>query len=174
MPLEASAVPDACSPRCYARTCGPDGCGGSCGLCPSTAACSLVSGTCVPSGVQVVAVRGSISPRDPWGNSWDIGSGPDPYLCLEIYGVRSCSRVLQDTVAPAWDDTIIPEIQADRFINATLSGYLVEIMDRDIDGEQVVCSGLVRGSRTSLADGEEFTVGCDYGEATFAVFFVRK
>jgi len=38
-----------CLPRCEGRTCGSDGCGGSCGACKSSyLTCDMASGTCQP------------------------------------------------------------------------------------------------------------------------------
>jgi len=37
-----------CQPSCDGKKCGPDGCGGSCGTCPSGSHCSNQSGLCVP------------------------------------------------------------------------------------------------------------------------------
>ncbi|HEY8430844.1 MAG TPA: hypothetical protein VIL20_20835 [Sandaracinaceae bacterium] len=47
----SSAAPPACgcTPSCDGRSCGDDGCGGSCGSCPSDRSCSA-SGTCVCAG----------------------------------------------------------------------------------------------------------------------------
>ncbi|MBN2498801.1 MAG: hypothetical protein JXR96_29690 [Deltaproteobacteria bacterium] len=36
-----------CVPDCVGRECGPDGCGGSCGTCPSDQRCDQTSGQCV-------------------------------------------------------------------------------------------------------------------------------
>ena len=38
-----------CSPQCQGKDCGPDGCGGSCGICPSGQVCNGQSGQCTPS-----------------------------------------------------------------------------------------------------------------------------
>ncbi|MBI5495331.1 MAG: hypothetical protein HY904_09890 [Deltaproteobacteria bacterium] len=36
-----------CTPSCTGRTCGSDGCGGSCGTCPTDRTCDFTTGTCV-------------------------------------------------------------------------------------------------------------------------------
>lgn len=43
-PTRAHPISCACEPRCDGRTCGDDGCGGSCGTCPDGARCA--AGTC--------------------------------------------------------------------------------------------------------------------------------
>lgn len=37
----------ACQPGCEGKVCGPDGCGGTCGLCPGTSQCDEGSGLCL-------------------------------------------------------------------------------------------------------------------------------
>ena len=37
-----------CTPKCQGKQCGDDGCGGSCGTCPSDQLCSAPSGQCQP------------------------------------------------------------------------------------------------------------------------------
>jgi len=37
-----------CAPKCLGRECGPDGCGGLCGQCPSPQTCDDGSGQCTP------------------------------------------------------------------------------------------------------------------------------
>ena len=45
-----SGVPDACTPSCAGKSCGNDGCGGSCGACPSDGGTDAgVADACVPS-----------------------------------------------------------------------------------------------------------------------------
>lgn len=41
--------PERCQPACAGRTCGPDGCGGSCGSCPADHACAAGTCACAPS-----------------------------------------------------------------------------------------------------------------------------
>lgn len=42
-----------CSPNCWTKVCGPDGCGGTCGTCPEGTACSQDNSQCVVTAVQV-------------------------------------------------------------------------------------------------------------------------
>ncbi|MBP7125131.1 S8 family serine peptidase, partial [Myxococcota bacterium] len=42
---DADPGPDSCVPACTGRQCGPDGCGGLCGLCPDHHAC--IDGACI-------------------------------------------------------------------------------------------------------------------------------
>ena len=65
----SNATPDlgACQPQCAGRSCGSDGCGGSCGsctqdkLCSAAGACQVISGDAIQ--VDVGAVNGAISPE---------------------------------------------------------------------------------------------------------------
>ena len=43
---------EVCMPNCYARSCGPDGCGGICGVCPDGTSCSYDHSTCIPKSIQ--------------------------------------------------------------------------------------------------------------------------
>ena len=50
---QCSYAPDytcICTPQCSGRTCGDDGCGGSCGTCTGGAECDTTSGTCMTRG----------------------------------------------------------------------------------------------------------------------------
>jgi hypothetical protein len=65
----ADPGPDACQPACVDRQCGSDGCGGSCGACPTGSSCDAAghchSADCGASAVtvtgQVVTTQGALS-----------------------------------------------------------------------------------------------------------------
>lgn len=60
-----------CDPRCAARSCGDDGCGGSCGVCLDGERCD--GGGCAPDGVYFVA---------PGGDDGDLGTRDRPFGTL--------------------------------------------------------------------------------------------
>ncbi len=45
-PLDTPPSPDICDPQCNAKECGPDGCGGLCGICPEVAPICTDEGKC--------------------------------------------------------------------------------------------------------------------------------
>lgn len=53
----------ACVPRCRARACGPDGCGGSCGACPPGSVCDAGAGTCVGCLTDADCAASPLGPR---------------------------------------------------------------------------------------------------------------
>lgn len=44
--VSASSEPQDCTPVCSGKSCGPDGCGGDCGLCAAGTACDMSTNTC--------------------------------------------------------------------------------------------------------------------------------
>ncbi len=71
-------LPDgACSPACTNKTCGPDGCGGSCGTCSQGAHCDG-NGICVPDGCQADC-NNKFCGSDGCGGS--CGTCPEGYVC---------------------------------------------------------------------------------------------
>jgi hypothetical protein len=67
--------PDGCVPDCWIRVCGPDGCGGTCGKCPSGTVCGHDQTLCVATSVQ-----------EPLGGA-----------CGET---ESCAEIVRDPVRP--------------------------------------------------------------------------
>ncbi len=99
-----------CVPQCWDRVCGPDGCGGGCGVCPSGTACSYDRSMCVSQSVQK-ALGGPCGPTDgcrprvstPGGTQpnprWP-GCAHDQCLegpCVAGFCSRPC-RMMQDVV----------------------------------------------------------------------------
>ena len=66
---------EGCSPQCGGKTCGPDGCGGSCGSCP------LDSDLCTATGLCVAAEGGcpsaTVVTTAPWSTSGDTSDAAD-------------------------------------------------------------------------------------------------
>ncbi|GAB5540772.1 MAG: hypothetical protein SangKO_005320 [Sandaracinaceae bacterium] len=69
--LDAALDGGRCERRCAARTCGDDGCGGSCGACRANERCD--AGGCAPDGVYFVA---------PSGDDADPGTRDRPFGTL--------------------------------------------------------------------------------------------
>ena len=59
--LDAALEPDACRPACAAQACGPDGCGGVCGVCEGDARCE--AGQCLGGQVSMLPDPGLSNPR---------------------------------------------------------------------------------------------------------------
>jgi len=62
-------VGEVCTPNCYAKSCGPDGCGDVCGVCPADTACSYDYSTCIPKAMQ-----------KPYGEACSPNEFCKPYL----------------------------------------------------------------------------------------------
>ena len=75
-----------CSPTCAGKTCGADGCGGSCGTCPSGQSCGA-AGSCA----EDWCGAGSITCSD--GTTCPVNSscGPDGCVCIEGDVLLSCA-----------------------------------------------------------------------------------
>jgi len=67
LPFVDQFIGGSCTPACDGRTCGGDGCGGSCGACPSGESCSA-GGTCEP-GACVPQCSGKTCGADGCGGS---------------------------------------------------------------------------------------------------------
>lgn len=69
-----------CTPKCDGKQCGADGCGGSCGVCPSGANCSGATGMCVGGGGNTDAGAGGgadSGTADGGGAASDTGASTD-------------------------------------------------------------------------------------------------
>ncbi|HOU52544.1 MAG TPA: hypothetical protein PLQ97_01255 [Myxococcota bacterium] len=78
-----------CVRQCYGQVCGPDGCGGVCGVCPPETACSHDGTLCILRSRQA-PLGGACGPTmqcgplltDPW--AWGLGlTNPDYPACLD-------------------------------------------------------------------------------------------
>jgi hypothetical protein len=76
---------DTCTPQCDGRTCGPDGCGGICGRCPSTMTCSA-AGQCTPKLGNSGATCGACNP----GETCNASGQCVPATCVPSCTGRSC------------------------------------------------------------------------------------
>ena len=97
MPIDAGL---ACHAACDDRTCGPDGCGGTCGECEEGTSCSL-SGTCVPDCTPSCPLSGCGGPDGcggtcgcPTGQVCDTGTCI-PSCCSTFAG--ACNRCADGT-----------------------------------------------------------------------------
>ena len=80
---------DCCDSDCGARVCGPDGCGGSCGACPGTKACSFDGTACVTitPGDNDVCATAAVIETLPFETGLDTTAASDDYT---VGGVTGC------------------------------------------------------------------------------------
>jgi hypothetical protein len=76
-----------CTPLCNGKQCGPDGCGGTCGTCPSGQGCSFPSQTCAACGVCQ--------------NGQNCGQAEDLCFNLIFCGTCSAGQVCDNAAKPA-------------------------------------------------------------------------
>lgn len=104
-----------CVPQCWNRVCGPDGCGGVCGVCPEGTACSYDRSMCVSLSVQkalgapcgptddclpTVAYPGGAYPNPRWPGCLHDQCLEGP--CVAGFCSRPC-RMMQDVVVNGTD-----------------------------------------------------------------------
>ncbi len=104
-----------CVPQCWSRVCGPDGCGGVCGVCPEGTACSYDRSMCVSQSVQK-ALGAPCGPTEDClpTAAYPGGSYPNPRWpgclhdqclqgpCVAGFCSRPC-RMMQDVVVNGTD-----------------------------------------------------------------------
>lgn len=148
---------------CGVRTCGPvpgAGCGGSCGSCSTGYVCNASGTGCNlnPSSSWIVtAVSGTVSSLTPAGVGWDVGTAPDPYLCLTINGVQTCTEFVSDTYYPRWVMGRFPATTA----SALMAGIPSLYGDDDTADDDFICAaGPIRFSDADfLARSVTFSCG---------------
>lgn len=148
-----------CTRNCTGKTCGDDGCGGSCGSCSTGYKCSA-SGTCSlkPSAIWVLTItKGAISEKKD-GTAWDILGGlPDPRVCIKINNQESCTKSIDDTLSPVWNQSVHATT------SALQAGLLVRIEDEDVTDYETICSeGLINITEKHFKSGV-LGVQCKYG-----------
>lgn len=143
--------------------------GGSVGCltgCQRGFQCSNSRCTLDPTAQWVLTVTsGSVLDRKPSGDAWDpFGGLPDPFVCLTINGVRSCTSVQTDTVAPSWNESV-PAATA----LALQAGVLVEFYDYDpTSSNDPICS-----AGTVSVDESNFSSGVWGAQCTSGRFSAR-
>lgn len=113
-------------------------------------------------------MSGTASASPPGGGAWDTGgSPPDPYLCLTLDGVQSCTEYVSDTYTPRWS------LRA-RFPATTASALMAGVQslygDDDVGPDDVICApGPIRFSTTDFST-RTTTFRCDpYGSFTLTL-----
>ena len=157
---------------CGGRMCGPDpgpGCSGTCGSCPRGFACNSVGTACVldPTSYWIVrATTGTVASTAPGGGAWDAdGSAPDPYVCLTLAGVETCTPYAADTFTPRWDFDF-PAVTAASLMAGVPNYYA----DDDWRPDDYICSmGTVMFTAANLTAGTR-TLSC-LPNGTFTLTF---
>jgi hypothetical protein len=124
-----------CTPDCGGRTCGDDGCGGSCGSCAASKVC--VSGTCQPGSTSAFACPGSA----------DCQTGES--CCVSQSGASSCTAVGSNL-----------DVQCRQEASEGTYRYIGCDDDSDCPG-QVCCANL---DSTFCADSCSFSEGCNLSD----------
>lgn len=129
-----------CAPDCEARTCGSDGCGGSCGTCKAWQVCPGTA--CIldtESRWDLVADHGSVSVRTSAGERWDgvADPSPDPFVCVSFDGPRQCTVPAENNFAPMWMTKLYSKVPA----RTLQTGIFVQYFDEDGATDDVVCYG---------------------------------
>lgn len=110
------------------------------------------SSRCVldPTGRWTVRVTtGTVAARNASGSQWDgDASPPDPKVCLTMNGSRLCTRTIQDTFSPSWNEDF-PSATA----TALQAGVLVEYLESDFSFDDPICTGTVPVSASDFASG---------------------
>ncbi len=73
--------PNFCSPTCGGKACGNDGCGGSCGSCPSGTSCTNFQ--CLPGNPDTPSCEGQCGGKSANGNCWCDETCVDSGDCCE-------------------------------------------------------------------------------------------
>jgi hypothetical protein len=107
----------------------------------------------------VTVSLGQVQSVSPAGGAWDVfGGAPDPFVCLTIGDVRSCTSPAQDTFQPVWNSRF-----AAVSATALLGKLTADLEDADITANDPIC-----GPRPLLLREQNFLIGsfavsCDYG-----------
>jgi hypothetical protein len=80
----SSGAPNSCRPHCEGKTCGPDGCGGTCGTCPDGAIC--IDGRCPSAGARCVPTQWNACPS----GQRCVFVGDDTHRCMDEVSDRDC------------------------------------------------------------------------------------
>ena len=166
----ATGTCEACTPACAGKTCGPDGCGGTCGQCVGTAFCS--SGTCVPSGPPQSTACGNITSP----TTWSLVDSPVLVTCDVT--VKS-SLVIEPGVVVQFEGkshdlivdtgaTLLADGQADQTIVFTSDGEMVAESWGGIYVESDAAEVTIR--HAELRYGGETTYAADYPISISGVF----
>lgn len=94
-----------------------------------------------PGSAWVITVTsGTVAARMGTGSAWDIGSAPDPFVCVTFNGRANCTPDANDTVVPAWHYAL-PPVAA----GMLLAGVPTVFRDRDTVGSEAICDDITLG-----------------------------
>lgn len=138
---------------CGGRTCGADNCGYNvCGTCQQGFTCSS-AGACELDESRrwrITITDARLSPLDPNGVAWDLGSGPDLFVCGTVVGDRRCTEVINDSFNPTWLTGLMAESTASWLIH---TGPTFEVIENDPIANERICAGPVQITREAFAAG---------------------
>jgi hypothetical protein len=95
---------------------------------------------------KVRCVSADIAPTKPTGGAWDAGFGaataPDPQCSFWLgNAVAAQTSILQDTLAPAWNESITPTSRFSAvLLSSQSSPWSIRVTDDDQTGADAVCS----------------------------------
>jgi hypothetical protein len=164
----------ACVPSCEDASCGDDGCGGSCGGCPTGFDCAISQCVLDRSHLwQLVAVNGLVADFPDYGGSWDLlGGAPDPQVCVTVSAITNCTAVAHDTYVPEWGSygTILAEAPASVF----RGGILTELLDVDPYGYDTICSGPWEFSDSAFKESAGTIAACDWNTSSWSFHLIPR
>jgi len=111
-------------------------CGSPCGRgfqCNSAGTCEVAPG----SAWIITVTTGTVAARTGTGGVWDIGSAPDPFVCVTFNGRANCTPDANDTFAPSWNYAL-PPVAA----GMLLAGVPTVFRDRDLGGSEAICADI--------------------------------
>ncbi|HET6612756.1 MAG TPA: C2 domain-containing protein [Kofleriaceae bacterium] len=162
---------------CSPATC--DGCcdGDVCRSGTSTAACGLGGAACVDCGSRgtcateetnmcvvdpasrwnVIALRAKLPEKKKDGRSWDLAGGlPDGLARGQLSGdATGDTRSVTDTLMPVWNEPIATDIRA-----ADIEGLVIEVLDNDPDGDDVIAACAISIPEFGYFGGPELLFQC--------------
>jgi hypothetical protein len=144
-----------CTPDCSDRTCGDDGCGGTCGSCRAWQSCIGTACSVNPASTwDVVALDASVSTAD-------VTDFPNPFVCLTVDEVQSCTDVANGQFNVTWDKTLFLKTPASSMLgNVFGGGFDFGLYDHQNTGDHRICVGHTHADPQNFDDGR-FTLQCD-------------
>ncbi len=127
---------DECLDGDITAACGSDG--SSCQACGAGTSCEATG--CAPDPMalwDVVVVDGEVAIADMDGDAWDSFNGlPDPYVTIEVVGASGETEVIDDSLFPSWDETVLSGVTSTQL----QQGGEIAVVDSDIGFDSTMAS----------------------------------